>query len=62
MHVSLYAHISLKGWNVGHPPKIYNTWLREKMENKERAQIKAYYQKEIENIKCEVARLTNLLK
>jgi hypothetical protein len=32
------------------------------MENKERAQIKAYYQKEIENIKCEVARLTNLLK
>jgi hypothetical protein len=32
------------------------------MENKERAQIEARYQKEIESIKGEVARLTNLLE
>jgi hypothetical protein len=32
------------------------------MENEERSQIKAHYQKEIESIKGEVARLTNLLE
>jgi len=32
------------------------------MENEERAQLKAYYQNEIESIKGEVARLTDLLK
>jgi len=32
------------------------------MENEERAQLKAHYQNEIESIKCEVARLTDLLE
>jgi len=32
------------------------------MENKERAQIEARYQKEIESIKGEVARLINILE
>ena len=48
----------LPSWNVGPPPKVYYTWLREKMEHEE----KAHYQKEIESIKCDVARLTNLLE
>jgi len=32
------------------------------MENEERAQFEAHYQNEIESIKGEVARLTNLLE
>jgi hypothetical protein len=32
------------------------------MQNKERAQLKAHYQNEIERIKGEVARLTDLLE
>jgi hypothetical protein len=32
------------------------------MENKERAYIEAHYQKEIESIKVEVAKLINLLE
>jgi hypothetical protein len=32
--------------------------MREKMENKESAQIKTHYQKKIKSIKGEVARLT----
>jgi hypothetical protein len=36
--------------------------MREKMENKERAQIKTHYQKKIKSIKGEVARLTNILE
>jgi hypothetical protein len=32
------------------------------MENKEKAQLEAYYQNEIESIKGQVARLTDLLK
>jgi hypothetical protein len=32
------------------------------MENKERAHIEAHYQKEIESIKVEVAKLINLLE
>jgi len=57
-----YMDISLKVWNVGPSSKVYNTWLREKMKNEERAQIKAHYQKEIESIKGEVARLINMLE
>jgi len=47
------------GWNIGPPPKICYIW---KMENEERAQLEAHYQNEIESIKGEVARLTNLLE
>jgi len=49
----------LLGWNVGPSPKVYYTW---KMKNEERAQLEARYQNEIESIKGEVTRLTDLLE
>jgi len=47
------------GWNIGPPSKICYTW---KMDNEEIAQLEAHYQNEIESIKGEVARLTDLLE
>jgi len=55
MHLSYM----LPSWNIGPPPKICYTW---KMENERRAQLEAHYQNEIESIKGEVTRLTNLLE
>jgi len=41
----------------------YNTRSRKKqMENEERAQLEAQHQKEVDNLKDEVARLTSLLE
>ena len=57
-HIEAYSYM-LPGWNVGPPLKIYYTW---KMENEERAQLEAHYQNEIESIKGEVARLTDLFE
>jgi len=60
----MFIHLTcmLPSWNAGSLPKAYYTLMREKMENKERAQIKTHYQKKIKSIKGEVARLTNILE
>jgi len=57
----MLIHLSciLPGWNLGPPLKVCYTW---KMENEERAQLEAYYQNEIESIKGEVARFTDLFE
>jgi len=58
---SILMHLSymLSGWNISPSPKLYYTW---KIKNEERAQLKAHYQNEIESIKGEIGRLTDLLK
>jgi len=54
----------LAGRNIGSALKpIYNTRSRKRqIENEERAQLDAQHQKEVENLKEEVARLTSLLE
>ena len=54
--------IIFQGWIIGSPTWGLLNWTEIKMENKERGQTEAYYQKEIESIKCEIARLTNMLE
>jgi hypothetical protein len=48
--------------NIGPPVKVYNTRLRKQMENKEMAHLKAYYQKELEDIKNNMAQMASLLE
>ena len=62
MHTPYGIHL---GWNIGPPkdPKIHYTRLRTKiMENEERAHLEAHYQRELENMKDDIARLTSLLE
>jgi hypothetical protein len=56
--------LHLAGWNIDSPLKpIYNTRSgKRQMENEERAQLEAQHQKEVDNLKEEVARLTSLLE
>jgi len=37
--------------NIGSSAIAYNTKLHKRMKNKERAHLKAYYQKELEDVK-----------
>ena len=48
--------------NIGPPAKIHNTRLRKRMENEERAESESPYQKELEAVRSDVARLTSLLE
>jgi len=55
--------LHLAGWNIGSPLEpIYNALSKKKMKNEERAQLEAQHQKEMDNLKEEVARLTSLLE
>jgi len=48
--------------NIGPPVKVYNTRLHKKIENEERTHFKAHYQKELDDIKSNMAWMTSLLK
>jgi hypothetical protein len=48
--------------NIGPLVKVYKTRLRKKIENEERAHFKAHYQKELDDVKSNMARMTSLLK
>jgi len=48
--------------NIGPPSRIHNTRQRKRMENEERSQPEAPYQRELEGIRNDVAHLTSLLE
>jgi len=62
MHSFTNCYMHYKLWNIGFSPKIYCTRLRETIENEEMTHLESHYQKELESVKNEVARLTNLLE
>jgi hypothetical protein len=41
--------------NIGPPSRVYNTRLRKRMNNEERAQLKAHYQRELKDVKNNMA-------
>ena len=57
----IYAHIR-RLRNIGPPSKIHNTRQRKRMENEERSQPEAQYQRELEGVRNDVAHLTSLLE
>jgi len=48
--------------NISPSAIVYNTKLHKRMKNKERAHLKAYYQKELEDVKNNMAYMASLLK
>jgi len=48
--------------NIGPPVKVYNTRLRKKIENEERAHFEAHYQKKLDTVTSNMARMTSLLE
>jgi hypothetical protein len=60
-HLFLIHHMHSRSWNIGPTPKIHNTRSRARMENEERAHLESHYQTELESVKNEVSRLTDLL-
>ena len=48
--------------NIGPLAKVHYTRLRKRMENEERAESESPYQKELEAVRSDVARLTSLLE
>ena len=48
--------------NIGPLIKVYNTRLCKKMENKDKAHFEAHYQKELDDVKSNMARMTSLLE
>ena len=48
--------------NIGPPAKIHNIRLRKRMENAERTEPESQYQKELEAVRSDVARLASLLE
>ena len=48
--------------NIGPPVKVYNTRLRKKIENEERAHFEAHYQKNLDTVTSNMARMTSLLE
>jgi hypothetical protein len=57
----IYTRIS-RLRNIGPPSRIHNTQQRKRIENKERSQLEAQYQREIEGVRNDVAHLTSLLE
>jgi len=62
MHLFIIYHVHSRSWNISPPSKVYHTRLRSRMENEERAHLESHYQNELESVKNEVARMTNLLE
>ena len=48
--------------NIGLPAKVYNTRFCKKMKNKERAQFKAHYQRELDDVKNNISQVISLLE
>jgi hypothetical protein len=48
--------------NIGPPARVYNIRIRKKIENKERAHVETHYQKELEDVKNNMAQMVNLLE
>jgi hypothetical protein len=48
--------------NIGPPTRVYNIRIRKKIENKERAHVETHYQKELEDVKNNMAQMVNLLE
>jgi hypothetical protein len=49
-------------WNIGLHVIVYNIRLHKRIENKERDHLEAHYQKELEDVKNNTARITSLLE
>ena len=63
-HVFLFLiyHMHSRSRNIGPPSKVHHTRLRSRMENEERAILESRYQSELEAVRNEVSRMTNLLE
>jgi len=48
--------------NINPSARVYNTRICKKIKNKERAHVEIHYQKELEDIKNNMAQMTNLLE
>jgi hypothetical protein len=49
-------------WNIGPLTKVYNTRLHKRMKNEKKVHLEAYYQKELEDVKNNMARMSSLLE
>jgi len=48
--------------SINPPTRVYNTRIRKKMKNKERAHVETHYQKELKDVKNNMAQMANLLE
>jgi hypothetical protein len=48
--------------NIGPPSRVYNTSLCKRMKNEEMAHLKAHYQRELKDVKNNMAQMASLLE